>query len=357
MKTLKRKVIYFISNSTFLRTSLKLSIRATAKLIKLLPGKTYDIIFLADFKNNGIELSQQLGCYRTKYLQFNLTTIIPAIYYATHCKLLLVDNFNIIVASVPTLEATAIQYWHSTSAVKKFGLQLIDNQKQCNQRAKEMSNYNLIISNSRFMSEVFKNSFGFETSDIVELGSLCSRQLFATNNWIIQPQPYILYVPTFRWNDNSNDAIIEFINNFESETYILLYCLHPKINGKVTNTNCIQIENENVRNYLSNAKLVISDYSSLLVDASLVNPHVAMYVYDYETYSASPGLNITKNDFWGFAATNLTELENYLHHDNFMSHDTQWIKDKFFTYDDINSNKRIGKYLEQLLEQRKASLN
>ncbi len=156
-------------------------------------------------------------------------------------------------------------------------------------------------------------------------------------------------MPTFRWDDKDNIWAFEFINNFESDIYKLIYAVHPKMKFTCTNKNAIAVSNQNIRSYFHHASLVISDYSSLLIDASLVCSHVVMYAYDYHTYYQKPGLNVGRNNFWGYFTTSYYELVAYIRANNFVTHDNAFIKETYFTFDDENSINKITTSITNML--------
>ncbi len=348
MNSLKTEIISFVSGS-FIRELIKKTIVLFDKLTRSLNGENYDVLILADFKNNGIELVDSFADYNVKYIQFSLKTIIPAIFYVRRSKLIYVDNMNIVIAALVDIESPVIQIWHATSAVKKFGLASSTNSHLKDVRTAEFKHYDYVVSNSLFMDQVYEQSFGFEQKQLLKLGSLQSLTLFEESDEKKLDQKYILYVPTFRWLKQDTEEIINFIESYRSDKYILLYALHPKMKAKITNPKARRINNGDVRSYFRGASMVISDYSSLLIDASLVCNSVAMYAPDYLHYRATPGLNVDKDNFWGYFTTTMIELYPYIDSDNFIQHNKQAIKELFFTFDDANSISRIADHGKTLI--------
>lgn len=338
MKNLKTKILSFAINSVA-RSIIKLCIVIFDTLTRWIPFNTIDVLILSDFPEQTKELNQINGL-DVIALNFNIKTIIKATFYARRCKVLYVDNMNIVVASLKNLDCTIIQVWHATSAVKQFGLPTVTDISEYNKRKDEFNNYDLVTANSKFMHEVFTNSFGYTDDKIVDIGCLQSKQLFEANNIDFEGE-YILYVPTFRWDFKNNQQSIDFIQNFKSDKYTLIYSLHPKVEATISNSNTKRVDVTTIRDYFTNASLVISDYSSLLVDASLLCDKVVMYGYDYDHYNSTTGLNITNDDFWGYYTETEDDLNKYINSNNFVTHDLEYIKNQFFTYDDINSTERI----------------
>lgn len=324
-----------------IRNNVKTIIKVFDVLTKWIPVGRFDILIIYDFVGNNTALEESLQKYKVKSIRYNQSRALETAYLIRRAKVIYVDNINLVIASLDNIDATVIQYWHATSAIKKFGLATVDNQEELEMRRQELDKYDIITVNSEYMAEKFKLGFGFDDLKLSKVGCVQSMQLFAEND--IKPYfEYIVYAPTFRWDSKHDRLAIEFIENFKSDKYKLIYSLHPKIEVEIKNENVIDATGTDLRCYFAGASMVISDYSSLLIDASLMCKHVVMYAYDYEQYSVDTGLYINKENFWGHYSESEDELLKYIHGDNFVSHDREYIKERFFTYDDKDSIVRIS---------------
>ncbi len=330
-----------------MRNLLKLAILIFDKCTNWIPSKKIDILIINEFGNYKLMLPH-FDTNNIKIVDYSYKNIFYVAYLIRRSKVIYVDNINLAIASIDNIESKVIQVWHATSAVKKFGMQTITDVKELEKRKFEYSKYDIITANSTFMKKVFTEAFGVKQQAISEVGCLQSHQLFADLS-VSENFEYIMYVPTFRKGDNQET--IDFIENFKSDKYKLLYSLHPKVEASINNHNCIKIDGDKVRDYLKNASLVISDYSSLLVDASLVNQSVVMFAYDYDSYLQEQGLNITK-DFWNKFINTNEEMLTYINKGEFLKHDCNEIKQNLFTYDDIDSPIRIANIANEILKMR-----
>ncbi len=321
------------------RILLKIVISSFDFITRRVPLNTYDIIILSTFssQNDSLKFDEKNN---TMTINYSLKSLFKTILYIRRCTVLYVDNINIVVASLKNLDCTVIQVWHATSAVKKFGLPTVSDTNEYKLRKKEFENYDYVTANSTFMHNVFTESFDYTDNKILDIGCLQSKQLFEPNNLSCDTD-YIIYVPTFRWEFEYNKPSIDFIQNFKSDKYTLIYSLHPKVDATINNPHTKRVDIKTIRDYFANASLVISDYSSLLVDASLLCNKVVMYGYDYDHYSTTTGLNITKENFWGYYTEKESDLIKYIETDIFNTHDLEYIKNEFFTYDDLDSTTRI----------------
>lgn len=324
-----------------IRTNIKTMINIFEICTKWIPfGKT-DVLIIYDFDKYHEYLTVELGNLKVKTIKYNQSKVLRTCFWVSRAKVIYVDNMNIVISSMKNIDGKVVQYWHATSAIKKFGLATIEEEKEFETRKAEFQNYDIVTVNSEYMADKFTKGFGFNDQNLYRVGCVQSKDLFECP--MIKPYfEYIVYVPTFRWDSKNDKQAIEFIKNFKSSSYKLIYSLHPKLDIKIENDDAIDVTGTDIRSYFKYASLVISDYSSLLIDASLLCPYTAMYAYDFLEYYIDPGLYITSDNYWGFYTESEEELLAYIQTGNFITHDLDIIHEKFFTYDDKNSVKRIA---------------
>ena len=104
----------------------------------------------------------------------------------------------------------------------------------------------------------------------------------------------ILYAPTFRDNEEDNNVFnyldLEKFNNALSEEYVLALRLHPKINqffkGDIdTKADFIDVSDyKNEQELMLISDLLITDYSSIMIEFALLNKPIIFFTYDYDRY-------------------------------------------------------------------------
>lgn len=338
-----------MSVRNLIRNNLKTVIHVFDCMTKWIPGSKYDVLIITDFENNHVDLLENLDKLKVKCINHDSSKVLLTAYFIRRSKVIYVDNINIVIGALTNIDATIIQFWHATSAVKKFGLTTVTNEEEYNVRKQEMAKYNLITVNSEYMADKLMKGFGVTECQLSRIGCVQSKQLFVYEE--ITPYfDYVVYAPTFRWDSAQDKQAIQFIENFKSDKYKLIYSLHPKIKEEIKNEDAIDITGSDIRKYFAGAKLVISDYSSLLIDASLMCDKAVMYAYDYDQYIADPGLYINQDNFWGYFTKSESDLIEYINNEQFISHDRQAIKDTFFTYDDENSVQRVAQIAYNIVE-------
>ena len=113
----------------------------------------------------------------------------------------------------------------------------------------------------------------------------------------------ILYAPTFRkYNRDKNGCILAppiNINKWKeklSDKYIVLFRAHYEVNSVLGIKNDEFIYNvsdyKNLNELMKISDILITDYSSLIYDYSILKRPIYSYAYDYEEYAEKRGFYI-----------------------------------------------------------------
>ena len=204
-----------------------------------------------------------------------------------------------------------INTWHGT-ALKKLGNDLdAKNMKFITSKA------DIYYAQSKYDVDIFNKSFNWEKDKIKivglprndELVNINNNEIIDIKNRIKLPldKKIILYAPTFREFDYDKNGCflkppidIKKWNNKLSNDYIILFRAHYEVN-KVLN-----IKNDgfiydmsnypNLNELLKISDILISDYSSIMIDYSILERPIYAYTYDYEIYNQKRGLYIDLNN-------------------------------------------------------------
>lgn len=200
--------------------------------------------------------------------------------------------------------------WHSTT-VKKIGSDV----KQNSSSFKSKSNKNMadiMLAQGEYdvnmLSRVFdlpKEIFrvtGFPRNDELVHAKTDDKLLCRNKLNIPEDKTVILYAPTFREyeKDNMGNCVLSIPVNFKyweeilGDNYVILVRAHYEV------VKVLQLEDsEFIRNVSSYSQLndlliasdiLISDYSSIFVDYSILGRPMLCYAYDYERYEKERGL-------------------------------------------------------------------
>lgn len=192
-----------------------------------------------------------------------------------------------------------IQLWHGTFALKKMGLD-VSNPEGLTQLPHTVD-WDYYISASKNDAEVVKGCSGF-TCPYRLLGNPRTDALFAP--WdlpaireklgIPEGKKVLLYAPTFRdWEMDAQTVALPPLGAL-TEKYTVLMRLHPfvadKIDPAALEDGIINVCGySNLNELLAVSDVLVTDYSSVFIDFSLLEKPSVFYVYDYDAYAKERG--------------------------------------------------------------------
>lgn len=223
--------------------------------------------------------------------------------------------------------------WHGTP-IKKMGNDIVNDQSF---GEKGKNSTDVMPVQSDFETEVFsrmfslpKNHFlkcGLPRNDILSTYDEQLRKQIRQKLDIRDDQKIILYCPTFREyeRDNSNNVVVKppiDLDKWEKELadeYVLFFRAHYEVartldikeNSFVKDMTDYQSLNE----LMIASDILISDYSSVFIDYSIMDKPMFHFTYDYDKYASLRGLYFDIRESIDGAA-NEDELISLLKHMN-----------------------------------------
>lgn len=101
----------------------------------------------------------------------------------------------------------------------------------------------------------------------------------------------ILYVPTFRKGSDGVKEAQKLIDRVNFAKYNLIIKLHPLDKNSKAYKYMVN-KRYNTYDLLKIADYIITDYSAVAFEASILNKPIYFYVYDIENYKKTRGLNV-----------------------------------------------------------------
>lgn len=224
-----------------------------------------------------------------------------------------------------------IETWHGGLGIKKVGM---DSPYSVSPRDKAVTkntadNADIFISNSGFLTQVYKSAFrrteniwecGYPKNDKlakknvgdISVARIAVRSHFQLNNRC----KVIVYAPTFRerfldqgdmdtscYLRNSNVVLNAFKKMFKDENCVFLFRLHPSIAellkgyGMEINENTFDATHyPDMQELIMGSDAFISDYSSGIFDAALMELPCFTYANDFEEYTKERGVYFTMDE-------------------------------------------------------------
>ena len=258
-------------------------------------------------------------------------------------------------------ELKIIQIWHASGAVKKFGYQALDTEEGKSKEIAELmcmhKNYDYVIAPSEVTRNIFSQAFNVDKEKIVKLG-LPRLQYITDKKYDKKEEIYleypelknkkvILYVPTFRKGKSID--LTEILDYSLSDEYKLIVKLHPlentyvpkeyKIDSKYTTYDLIKI-----------ADYIITDYSILSVEASILEKPIFLYLYDLEEYNQNRGLNIDlMQELKSFTSKSFNDIMTKIQEENYEIDEITSYKNKYIEIDTSTAISDLSTFIINLI--------
>ncbi len=199
---------------------------------------------------------------------------------------------------------TVIQMWHAIGKIKKSGYQTLDKNSGRSARTAELlamhRNYDIIIAGGEAWNPYYCQSFDTTEDKLLNIGLPRIDHLLLTEEEnrqrVLEAYPefgekkVILYAPTFRRNIELNwEPLLEHID-FDSS--VLIIKGHPNQAITCNMAGVYMCPEFKAVDLLAVCDYLITDYSAIAVEGAVLNKKTYYYLYDYETYTDSNGINV-----------------------------------------------------------------
>lgn len=201
-------------------------------------------------------------------------------------------------------ETTMINTWHALGAFKKFGLDSAKTHEEIERFKADSKNIDYLLVSSEELKPIYSKALGVNENKILSMGiprtdilfnevsKESIRGAFLSKYPELKNKKVILYAPTFRDDEKMNFNMklnLHELQNKLGEDYKFLYKLHPIIrNPYVVQEElkdfAIDMGKENINDLMIIADLLITDYSSVIFEYSLLNKPMIFFAYDYDKY-------------------------------------------------------------------------
>lgn len=291
--------------------------------------------------------------------------ILKIMYYLSTSKLCVIDSYCIPVSILKHKKRLkVVQIWHASGAVKKFGYQILDKKEGSNSLIAKLmcmhKNYDYVIAPSEITENVFSEAFDVPKDKIARFGlprlEYIVNPVYDKSNEIYKQYPYlkdkknILYIPTFRKNKETN--LKELLNyNLDEKKYNLIIKLHPLDKTIVPDKYLVD---EKIKSFdlIKIADYIITDYSVLSIEASILNKPIFFYLYDEEEYEKNRGLNINvKKELKSFTSKRFSDIMTKIEKEDYNMKQLNEYKSKYIEVNLLTAIKNLGEFLLKLYKE------
>lgn len=274
-------------------------------------------VFFYTIRGNGV-LSGNIKCVYDAYdgekvvfakmLPHSVIDVAKAKWLLLTSKVVVTDDYLKYLRMVRLRkEQSVVQVWHACGAFKRFGLDAPSKLTR-DEEIRTHSQYTDVCVSSDYVRRFYAGAFGVEMEVVKAIGSprtdklldssyrFEQRQSFFSKQPILENKKVFVYFPTFRedygeitdfdpeidWN-----ALNESLENDE----VFVVSRHPVMKKEFFESGSfskiIDLTAEPTEELLAAATAVITDYSSIVFDASLLRIPTVFYCPDYDTYERS----------------------------------------------------------------------
>lgn len=289
-----------------------------------------------------------------------LLNCIKQVYMINTSKVIILDYNNYVVSKFKKSDVKVIQLWHASGAIKKFGNDI--------SRAYKIKNYDYVISSSEVWKNIYSSAFNIKVENVITTGIPKCDSLFSTkemqkykkemlNNYPeIIDKKVILFAPTFR-GDSIYDIKyvginLDYLKSKLSDEYIIIYRVHPSFGDiKIATSNkIINGNNISLKKIFSITDYLITDYSAITFDYSILNKPMIFYANDLEEYRDSRGIYLKyENEMPGPICKSEDEVIHMINNEDFSKYDVERFCDKHFKYKDSKSTERVCKFIDRVM--------
>lgn len=268
-----------------------------------------------------------------------------------------------------------VQLWHACGAFKTFGFSRIGKPMGSPQNTRMHRSYDYVTVSSKYCQKCHSEGFGIATKRVVPTGIARTDIFFDEeykNNFInsfyeqypnLKDKKIILFAPTFR-GDVKETAYypmdlfdIEDVCSQLSDNYAIIIKHHPFIKEKhfIPEKYADRVidlsDSTEINDLLFVSDLIITDYSSLVFEASIVNVPMLFYAYDLEGYIKDRDFYFDfKSHIPGKICTSFISLMDAIKNEDYESEKIAQFRDMFFDELDGNSSQRIANLIYDCLK-------
>ena len=275
--------------------------------------------------------------------------------YARASYVFICDNHLPVAGAVKRPETKVVQLWHAGGALKRFGYDSEWNIPASYKGGNVFGNYDLVTVSADYAVQPFSGAMRAEKGVVRATGISRSdycfdkayiekqRKRFAEKHPDAAGKKVILWAPTFRGSASdpgiSGADIIDRLKSELGDEYYVIRKLHPHA-VKHSEINDSDMSSEAL---MLVCDVMITDYSSILYDYSILNKPLILFAPDLDTYVRENGFY---EDYDRIPAPHVTDYEGLKSAvldmpESFDADAMKAFKERTMTYCDGHATERI----------------
>ena len=290
-------------------------------------------------------------------------------------KVVVVDDFSPVLNEVWEMKnRILIQLWHACGAFKTFGFSRLGKDGGPIQISNNHRYYNYAIVSSDEIRRFYAEGFGIDVKNVKALGMPRTDDFFREEykqeirSRLYEKYPQlknkrvIMFAPTFRGN-GAGSAYYPF-ERFDVKSlleglpddYMIIIKHHPFVEQKHPVDKAVEDRvmdlsaDSEINDLLFITDILITDYSSVIFEASLLNIPMIFYAYDLEDYVVNRDFYYPFRNFVpGIIVRSLPEINKSILDKDFELYKVDTFKNRFFDDLDGKSSERVADFIMDLI--------
>lgn len=318
-------------------------------------------------KNNPeLDLKYVLDSRETKAM--GLGSMLRMGWYFANARVILVDDYSELFFMLPRRKGTTlIQLWHACGAFKTFGCSRMGRPGGQSQQSPNHRSYDFATVSSQNIAKFYAEGFGISEDKVVATGiprtdvffdeeyKKTVREKFYQEYPKLRDKKILLFAPTFRGNGKLSgyypvdrldvNRLYEDLNG----EYAIIVKHHPFVNNRSAIKKKYQdmiidlSDNSELNDLLFVTDVLITDYSSVVFEASLLDIPMLLYAFDLDRYISSRGFYYEYEDMApGKIVRTYTDLLEAIDKEDWENDKLEEFKKRFFDDLDGKSSQRTA---------------
>ena len=330
----------------------------------------YESIYAELIKDKNIEIKTVLDTKESFISCFKYG------YYLASSKVILIDDYIRSVYEIKKRKDNyLIQVWHACGAFKAFGFSRLSREGCWPQDSRSHRTYDYCLVSSRKVAKHYAEAFGMNVDRVIATGvprtdiffdetykREVRAKIFSTYP-MLKDKKVILFAPTFRGSSKKEGNYPHYCFDYKKiferfgDEYRIIIKHHPHVNNKLViedeyKDRVIDLsKNEELNELLFVTDILITDYSSVIFEATLLDIPMLFYAFDLDEYISSRGFYCEYISFIpGKLVENMDEIIDALMVGDFEADKIIEFKQDFFDDLDGKSGKRASDFIKRLMK-------
>ena len=330
----------------------------------------YESIYTELIKDKNIEIKTVLDTKESFISCFKYG------YYLASSKVILIDDY---IRSVYEIKKRGdnylVQVWHACGAFKAFGFSRLSKEGCWPQDSRSHRTYDYCLVSSKHIAKHYAEAFGMNVDRVIATGvprtdiffdEAYKREVRAkifSSYPMLKDKKVILFAPTFRGSSKKEGHYPHYRFDYKKifeifgDEYRIIIKHHPHVNNKLViedeyKDRVIDLsKNEELNELLFVTDILITDYSSVIFEAALLDIPMLFYAFDLDEYISSRGFYCEYISFIpGKLVENMDEIIAALLVGDFEADKIKEFKKGFFDDLDGKSGKRASDFIKRLMK-------